>query len=127
MRTRTPGGVGGVGVSSAPTRSRDRLLAALAGATSETALAVLLIELGLELSPEKTRIVNLKVAGEGFDFLGYHFRRLPVRHDPNRFYCACWPSQHAVVAARQRIRDLTPMERVGLPGDHGRTGDQSVP
>jgi RNA-directed DNA polymerase len=79
------------------------------------ALARLLAELGLQLSPEKTRIVNLKVAGEGFDFLGYHFRRLPVRRDPSRFYCACWPSQRAMAAARQRIRDLTPMERVGLP------------
>jgi group II intron reverse transcriptase/maturase len=79
------------------------------------ALARLLAELGLQLSPEKTRIVNLKVAGEGFDFLGYHFRRLPVRRDPDRYYCACWPSQRAMAAARQRIRDLTPMERVGLP------------
>ncbi len=79
------------------------------------ALARLLAELGLQLSPEKTRIVDLNVAGEGFDFLGYHFRRLPVRRDPDRRYCACWPSQQAMAAARQRIRDLTPMERVGLP------------
>ena len=79
------------------------------------ALARLLAELGLQLSPEKTRIVNLRVAGEGFDFLGYHFRRLPARRDPDRSYCACWPSQRALAAARQRIRDLTPMERVGLP------------
>jgi RNA-directed DNA polymerase len=79
------------------------------------ALARLLAELGLQLSLEKTRIVDLNVAGEGFDFLGYHFRRLPVRRDPERLYCACWPSQRAMAAARQRIRDLTPMERVGLP------------
>jgi RNA-directed DNA polymerase len=82
---------------------------------AKDALARLLAELGLQLSPQKTRIVNLNVAGEGFDFLGYHFRRLPVRRDPDRFYCACWPSQRAMAAARQRIRDLTPMERVGLP------------
>lgn len=79
------------------------------------ALARLLAELGLQLSPQKTRIVNLNVVGEGFDFLGYHFRRIPVRRDPDRRYCACWPSRQAMVAARQRIRDLTPMERVGLP------------
>jgi RNA-directed DNA polymerase len=79
------------------------------------ALARLLAELGLQLSPQKTRIVNLNVAGEGFDFLGYHFRRIPVRRDPDRLYCACWPSRQAMAAARQRIRDLTPMERVGLP------------
>jgi RNA-directed DNA polymerase len=79
------------------------------------ALARLLAELGLELSPEKIRVVDLNVAGEGFDFLGYHFRRLPVRRDPDRRYCACWPSQGALAAARRRIRDLTPMEHVGLP------------
>jgi RNA-directed DNA polymerase len=82
---------------------------------AQQALARLLAEFGLELSPEKTRIVDLNVAGEGFDFLGYHFRRLPVRRDPDRLYCACWPSQSAMDAARQRIRELTPMERVGLP------------
>ena len=54
---------------------------------------LLLAELGLELSPEKTRIVDLNVAGGGFDFLGFHFRRLPVRRDPDRRYCACWPSR----------------------------------
>ncbi|MCA1678039.1 MAG: group II intron reverse transcriptase/maturase [Actinobacteria bacterium] len=82
---------------------------------AQQALARLLAEFGLELSPEKTRIVDLNVAGEGFDFLGYHFRRLPVRRDPDRRYCACWPSRSAMDAARQRIRELTPMERVGLP------------
>jgi RNA-directed DNA polymerase len=79
------------------------------------ALARLLAELGLELSPEKTRIVELEVEGEGFDFLGYHFRRVPSRRDPSRRYCACWPSRRAMAAARERVRELTPMGRVGLP------------
>jgi RNA-directed DNA polymerase len=30
---------------------------------------------GLTLHPEKTRIVNTNEAGQGFDFLGYHFER----------------------------------------------------
>jgi RNA-directed DNA polymerase len=30
---------------------------------------------GLVLHPEKTRLVDVSVAGEGFDFLGYHFER----------------------------------------------------
>ena len=59
------------------------------------ALARLMAELGLELSAEKTRIVSLEVDGEGFDFLGYHFRRVPSRRDPTRRYTACWPSRQA--------------------------------
>jgi RNA-directed DNA polymerase len=30
---------------------------------------------GLQLHPEKTRLVNMNQAGGGFDFLGYHFER----------------------------------------------------
>ena len=78
-------------------------------------LARLLAGLGLELSREKTRIVELEVEGEGFDFLGYHFRRVPSRRDPSRRYCACWPSRQAMAAARERVRKLTPTGRVGLP------------
>lgn len=32
-------------------------------------------ERGLELHPTKTRLVNVDEEGEGFDFLGYHFRK----------------------------------------------------
>jgi len=35
----------------------------------------LITERGLVLHPEKTRRVNISVAGRGFDFLGYHFER----------------------------------------------------
>lgn len=79
------------------------------------ALARLLAELKLELSPAKTRIVNLECAGEGFDLLGFHFRRVPSRRDRGYRYAASWPSQRAMAAARQRVRELTPLARVGLP------------
>ena len=79
------------------------------------ALGRLLAELGLELSAEKTRIVSLEVEGGGFDFLGYHFRRVPSRRDPSRRYCACWPSRQAMAEARERVRELTPTGRIGLP------------
>lgn len=85
---------------------------------AEEALAELrhlLNELGLELASSKTRIVDLGVAGEGFDFLGYHFRFVPSRRNPHRRYLACWPSRSAVTAARDRIRALTPMSRIGCP------------
>jgi len=35
----------------------------------------LITERGLVLHPEKTRVVDTTKAGEGFDFLGYHFER----------------------------------------------------
>jgi RNA-directed DNA polymerase len=45
---------------------------------AETALAKvaeLTAEKGLTLHPEKTRLVDVRVRGVGFDFLGYHFER----------------------------------------------------
>ena len=62
----------------------------------------------------KTRIVNLEGKREGFDLLGFHFRRIPSRKT-GRPNAACWPSQQATAAARQRICELTPLDRVGLP------------
>lgn len=35
----------------------------------------LAVQRGLSLHPEKTRVVDVGVCGEGFDFLGYHFER----------------------------------------------------
>ena len=64
------------------------------------ALARLMAGLGLELSAEKTRIVDLEVEGEGIDLLGYQFRRIPSRRDPTRRYTACWPSREAMDAGR---------------------------
>ena len=81
---------------------------------ARAALAAELGELGLRLSEQKTRIVILEVGGEGFDFLGFHFKRVRSRTS-GKPYIACWPSQKAVAAAKQRIRELTPLRRVGLP------------
>lgn len=89
--------------------SRDRAEAAL------VALRNLLAELGLELAAAKTRIVDLTTSDEGFDFLGFHFRMVPVRFKPRRRFAACSPSAAAMAAARDRIRELVPLERVGLP------------
>ena len=81
---------------------------------AQAALAAELGALGLRLSEQKTRIVILEVGGEGFDFLGFHFARVRSR-TTGKPYIACWPSQKAVAAAKQRIRELTPLRRVGLP------------
>lgn len=78
-------------------------------------LAQLLAKLKLDLSPTKTRVVQLAEPRSGFDFLGYHYRWIPTRRDPRRRYAACWPSRRAMAAARQRIRELTLPTRLGLP------------
>lgn len=51
---------------------------------------------GLQLHPEKTRLVDLSEPG-GFDFLGYHFERTQQ-----------WPRDKSVKKMRQKLHDLTP-------------------
>jgi RNA-directed DNA polymerase len=85
---------------------------------AERALEVLtsmLAKLRLQLSPTKTRVVGLADGTAGFDFLGFHNRWIPMFRDRRRRHAACWPSQRAMQAARQRIRELTLPQRVGLP------------
>lgn len=71
--------------------------------------------LGLELHPEKTRIVDLREGREGFDFLGCHFRaRVSGRmleRGVRRYYLHRWPSQRAMKRIRARIRELTDRRR----------------
>lgn len=78
-------------------------------------LSGILVRLKLELATNKTRLVGLEDTTSGFDFLGYHYRWLPSRRGHGRRYAACWPSQRAMQAARDRVRELTPLQRIGLP------------
>jgi len=71
--------------------------------------------LGLELHPEKTRIVDLREGREGFDFLGCHFRaRVSGRmleRGVRRYYLHRWPSQRAMKRIRARVKELTDRRR----------------
>lgn len=60
--------------------------------------------LKLRLHPDKTRVVNLGTGQEGFDFLGYHIRRVESWRYPGRSYCQRWPSKRALVAIRSRVK-----------------------
>jgi len=80
---------------------------------------VLLGELGLELHPDKTRVVDLREGKEGFDFLGCHLHarmsgRLWEKYGKIRYYLHRWPSQRSMKRARQRVKDLTCRSRVGV-------------
>jgi group II intron reverse transcriptase/maturase len=70
----------------------------------------ILAAMGLELHPDKTRTVELRVRGEGFDFLGCHLR-IVRSHFKGRTYLFRWPRAAAMTALRQRIRQVTDWRR----------------
>jgi RNA-directed DNA polymerase len=95
-------------------RTPGQAEAALAGARE------VLGSLGLELHPDKTRIVDLREGREGFDFLGCHFRarmsgRLWEQKRIIRYYLHRWPSQRAMKGLREKVRDRTGANRKGWP------------
>jgi RNA-directed DNA polymerase len=72
--------------------------------------------LGLELHPEKTRLVELSGGHEGFDFLGCHLRkrmsgRIWERQGKRVYFLNRWPSKRAMKRVRQRVKELTPRRR----------------
>jgi RNA-directed DNA polymerase len=85
-----------------------------AGAAQQLAEQVM-AGLGLELHPEKTRVVDLREGGEGFDFLGCHFRaRVSGRmleRGVRRYYLHRWPSQRSMKRVRARIKAKTGRSR----------------
>jgi RNA-directed DNA polymerase len=75
--------------------------------------------LGLELHPDKTRVVDLRAGREGFDFLGCHLHarmsgRLWEQKRIIRYYLHRWPSQTAMARVRAKVRDRTGRNRVGI-------------
>jgi RNA-directed DNA polymerase len=83
------------------------------------AVGDILASLGLELHPDKTRVVDLRDGREGLDFLGCHFRarmsgRLWEQKRVVRYYLQRWPSQAAMKRLRSKVRDRTGRHRVGV-------------
>jgi group II intron reverse transcriptase/maturase len=70
----------------------------------------ILAGLGLELHPEKTRIVELGLGKEGFVFLGCYLR-IVRSHFKGRTYLFRWPSPKAMNRIRDQIRELTGRRR----------------
>lgn len=60
--------------------------------------------LGLELNPDKTRIVHLAKGAEGFDFLGFHCHKVESWKWRGRFYLQRWPSAQAMKSLKARVR-----------------------
>jgi Group II intron, maturase-specific domain/Reverse transcriptase (RNA-dependent DNA polymerase) len=96
----------------------DLLVMCQTRAEAEAALASLrqiLGELGLQLKDAKTRIVHLKEAGEGVDFLGFHHQWVRATRARHVQFLARWPSREAMQRAGDRIRELTDRKRTLLP------------
>jgi RNA-directed DNA polymerase len=82
------------------------------------AIREILASLGLELHPDKTKVVDLRQGREGLDFLGCHFHarmsgRLWEQRRVVRYYLHRWPSQRAMKRLREKIRLRTGRNRVG--------------
>jgi RNA-directed DNA polymerase len=90
---------------------------AQAGAALD-AVGEILASLGLELHPDKTKVVDLRQGREGLDFLGCHFHarmsgRLWEQKRIVRYYLHRWPSQRAMKRLRDKVRDRTGANRGG--------------
>jgi len=72
--------------------------------------------MGLALHPTKTRIVELRVRGEGLDFLGCHLR-IVRSHFKGKTYLFRWPRARAMTALREKIRSVTDWRRWGRVQD----------
>lgn len=77
-------------------------------------LAILL----LEPSADKTRRVDLRKGREGFDFLGCHFHARAsgklMEKGVYRYYLHRWPSTRSMKRVRQKVKELTGRNRVGV-------------
>jgi len=85
---------------------------------AEAKASEVLASLGLELHPDKTKVVDLREGREGFDFLGCHFRarasgRLMER-GIRRYYLHRWPSQRAMKSIRAKVKAKTGRNRTGV-------------
>ena len=71
--------------------------------------------LGLQLHPDKTRIVCLTRGQQGFDFLGFHLHKVESWRRRGRYYLQRWPSDRAMAQVRAKIREATDRRYVGYP------------
>ena len=77
---------------------------------------IYLASLGLTLHPEKTRVVFVGDGQAGFDFLGFHFRKVESWRYRGKRYCQHWPSRRAMQAVRSRIKEImAPRHRLPEP------------
>jgi RNA-directed DNA polymerase len=66
-------------------------------------VTAVLAPLGLRLSEEKTRVVHID---EGFDFLGFHIRRMRKR-GTEQYFVYTFPSRKAIQSVKDKVKAKT--------------------
>jgi Group II intron, maturase-specific domain len=69
----------------------------------------------MRLHPEKSGIVCLTRGGQGFEFLGFHHRKVESWKWRGKFYLQRWPSERALKVLRDKIRAATSRSRTERP------------
>ena len=65
-------------------------------------------KLELTMNTDKSKLVNLWLDKEGFDFLGFHHRRLPKLFKAGKFYdLRSFPSKKAMKRMRAKVKEIT--------------------
>ncbi|KPV44506.1 group II intron reverse transcriptase/maturase [Alicyclobacillus ferrooxydans] len=65
-------------------------------------------KLELSMNTDKSKLVNLWLDKEGFDFLGFHHRRLPKLFKKGKFYdLRSFPSKKAMKKMRAKVKEVT--------------------
>ena len=67
----------------------------------------LLERMGLELHPEKTKLVEMGLGKDGFDFLGFHYQMCQPRKKGWKAYVRSWPSRKAMKKITEKIKAVT--------------------
>ncbi|MFD7378740.1 group II intron maturase-specific domain-containing protein, partial [Streptomyces mirabilis] len=70
---------------------------------------------GMRLHPEKTGIIRLTRGGQGFDFLGFHHRKMESWKWRGRYYLQRWPSARAMRVLRDKVRAATARSKTERP------------
>jgi RNA-directed DNA polymerase len=80
-------------------------------------VGAILAQLGLQLHPDKTRIVCLMRGQQGFDFLGFHHHKVESWRWRGHYYLNRWPSDRAMNAIRAKIREATGRDQMAASVD----------
>jgi RNA-directed DNA polymerase len=79
-------------------------------------IGVILSRLKLTLHPTKTQVVWVGDGRQGFDFLGFHCRKVESWRYRGHRYLQRWPSRRAMQRVRDRVRGiLAPRHRLPKP------------
>jgi group II intron reverse transcriptase/maturase len=74
-------------------------------------IEAILGSLGLRLHPDKTRVVDVRDGQQGFDFLGFHHRKVASWRWRGKRYLQSWPSRRAMQVIREHVRACTDRRR----------------